>query len=472
MVDRVTSASSGHHVGRYEIFDRIASGGMATVHLARLSGAEGFARVVAVKRMHPQFLEDPEFKKMFIAEARTAARVKHPNVVPIIDVLAEHDEILIVMEYVHGEPLSSLLRSAGKANQEIPFEMSAAIMIGLLQGLHAAHSARDELGRPLDIVHRDVSPHNVLLGADGVVRVLDFGIAKALQGDGHTKPGTLKGKFSYLAPELIQGAPATRRSDIFAAAIVFWELLTGRKLFGATSDQERLAAIMKGVHRTPRDVVPNIPDAIDRIVMKGLGSDPLLRYESALEMAIEIERATPLASQRVLGEWVSTLTEEVLAQRAELIQRIETTSVSGIHFSQPPGASTPVASSASAQAPTSEAVGPAPSRRLASRRRLVIGVVGVLSVVSVGAWAYSRRPAASNVMAQLPAISSVTSEPSGPARTEAVIPASSPALADPAPAPTAPSSSEASAARTKPSARPRSVPRGKPSKKGYLPSDL
>ncbi len=326
-------------IGRYEIFDRIASGGMASVHLARLSGAEGFSRLVAVKRMHPHFLVDPAFKAMFIAEARVAARVRHPNVVPILDVLAEHDEILIVMDYVHGESLVSLVRAAKKAGAEVPVELAASIMVGLLQGLHAAHTASDEKGRALGLVHRDVSPHNVLLGTDGVARVLDFGIAKVLQGHashGDTDPGVLKGKFSYMAPELIQGAPPSRRSDLFSASVVFWELLTGTKLFQGVNDQERLLRVVKGNYPSARKVAPHVSEIVDRIVMRGLALDPEARHEHALAMAIELESAVPLASQRVVGEWVSKFAAGVLAQRTELIQEVEASTISLVRWSVPP----------------------------------------------------------------------------------------------------------------------------------------
>ncbi len=323
-------------VGRYEIFDRIASGGMATVHLARLSGAEGFSRVVAVKRMHPHFLVDPAFKAMFIAEARVAARVRHPNVVPILDVLAERDEIVIIMDYVHGESVMALARAARKVDAGLPIDVATSIMVGLLQGLHAAHTALDEKGKPLGLVHRDVSPHNVLVGTDGVARVLDFGIAKVLQGHGDTDPGVLKGKFSYIAPELIGGGPPSRQSDLFSASVVFWELLTGGKLFQGVNEQERLMRVVEGNYPAPRSIAPHIPERLDRIVMRGLALEPTARHASALDMAIELEQAVPLATQRVVGEWVSKLAGDVLAQRSELIHQIESTTISLVRRSAPP----------------------------------------------------------------------------------------------------------------------------------------
>ncbi len=370
-------------VGRYEIFDRLASGGMASVHLARLSGAEGFSRLVAVKRMHPHFLVDPAFKAMFVAEARVAARVRHPNVVPILDVLSENDEILIVMDYVHGESLVSLVRAAKKAGASVPVELAASIMVGLLQGLHAAHTASDEKGRPLGLVHRDVSPHNVLVGVDGVARVLDFGIAKAVQGraaHGDTDPGVLKGKFSYMAPELIHGAQPSRQSDLFSASVVFWELLTGTKLVQGVNDQERLLRVVKGDYPSPRRVAAHVSEVVDRIVMRGLALDPADRHEHALAMAIELESAVPLASQRVVGEWVSKFAEGVLAQRSELIQEVEASTISLVRWSAPPPADLVSATPPGVDAPLLDLPGAAPKQRGTARFALALAVLMALMV--------------------------------------------------------------------------------------------
>jgi hypothetical protein len=199
--------------------------------------------------------------------------------------------------------------------------------VSVLHGLHAAHEARDESGKPLGIIHRDVSPHNVLVGADGVARVLDFGVAKAIHAHQDTDPGRLKGKFSYMAPEVIRGEPGTRKADVFSAAVVTWELITGRKLFAGATDQERMYQILGGVYPTPSSLRADVPASLDRIVMKGLRPDPNARYATATEMAIELEREISLASARVVGEWVTELAGATLEQRAELIHEIEASSV-------------------------------------------------------------------------------------------------------------------------------------------------
>jgi eukaryotic-like serine/threonine-protein kinase len=317
-------SSPAQQVGRYTICDQLAAGGMATVHLARLVGSAGFSRVVAAKRMHRHFMSDPEFKQMFLAEAQLAARIQHPNVVPILDVLTHEDELVIFMDYVHGESLHALMRTAHESQKPIPIPIGCAIIVGALQGLHAAHEARSELGEPLGIVHRDISPQNILVGADGVSRVLDFGIAKALHEQNHTDPGTLKGKFSYMAPEVINGAPITRQTDVFSAGVVLWELLTGRKLFGGSSEQERLRGIISAEYPSPRRFNAQVPATLEQVVNKALQADPKARFANALEFAIAIEVATPIAAQHVVGEWVRRIAARTLDERMARIHRIET----------------------------------------------------------------------------------------------------------------------------------------------------
>ena len=181
-------------VGRYALYQAIAAGGMATVHLGRLLGPVGFSRTVAIKRLHEQFASDPEFVAMFLDEARVAARVRHPNVVPTLDVVATGGELFLVMEYVPGESLARLARELRGRKATFPLRILSALMAGVLHGLHAAHEAKDEHGHPLDIVHRDVSPANVMISIDGIPRLLDFGIAKARTSTHHTREGIFKGK--------------------------------------------------------------------------------------------------------------------------------------------------------------------------------------------------------------------------------------------------------------------------------------
>src|SRR5215472_1683440 len=219
--------------GRYRLHGVIASGGMATVHYGRLLGPVGFARTVAIKRLHAQFAQDPEFVAMFVDEARLAARIHHPNVVQTLDVVMEGGELLLVMDYVPGESLAHCLRALISVRTPIPADIVSAIGCAVLHGLHAAHEATGDTGQPLLIVHRDVSPQNVLVGADGVPRLIDFGVARAEGRVQLTREGQLKGKLAYMAPEQLRGTgEVDRRTDVYAAGVVLWETLTRERLFG------------------------------------------------------------------------------------------------------------------------------------------------------------------------------------------------------------------------------------------------
>jgi eukaryotic-like serine/threonine-protein kinase len=309
-------------IGRYLLFDEIASGATATVHFGRLSGASGFGRTVAIKRLRPEYAGDPECAQMFLDEARLAARIHHPNVVPTLDVVQEGEELVLVMEYVHGESLASLMSAARSAKSKTNVRVVAAVMSGVLHGLHAAHEASDEQGQPLGIVHRDVAPQNILVGADGVPRVLDFGVAKMVAHVQTRRQGQLKGRLQYMAPERLQHKSATRQSDVYAAAVVMWELLTGQALF-ANSQAAIVTAVLKAPIKAPSELADHVPAELDRIVLRGLDPDATRRYQTALEMAVDLEKCAGVASAAEVGEWVESLVHDELAQRAERIAEIE-----------------------------------------------------------------------------------------------------------------------------------------------------
>ena len=309
--------------GRYALCGRIASGGMATVHLARQLGAGGFARIVAVKRLHERYARDPEFVAMFLDEARIVARIRHPNVVQTIDVVTEDFELFLVMEYIHGESLLHMMHMASREKTPLPIPVVGAVLVGALLGLHEAHDARSETGVPLGIVHRDVSPHNVLVGVDGTARVLDFGVAKASERIQTTLDGQLKGKLSYMAPEQITNQPMDRRTDVYSAAVVLWEALTGLKLFHGASEGAVINKILLETVRPPSRLNASVPAALDAVVMRGLARDPSARFGSAREMAVAIEQATPLASASVVGALLSASCEASVATKAQLIASIE-----------------------------------------------------------------------------------------------------------------------------------------------------
>jgi serine/threonine-protein kinase len=312
------------NIGRYTLFREVARGGMATVHLGRLRGVGGFARTVAIKRLHPPFARDPEFVSMFLDEARLAARVQHPNVVPVLDVLAAEGELFLVMDYVHGEALARLLKRAYASGIAVSAKIVCGIVIDLLYGLHAAHEALSERGDPLHIVHRDVSPQNVLVGVDGVARVLDFGIAKAAQRiHAATRSGRIKGKLAYMAPEQVGTSQVDRRTDVYSASAVLWEALTGERLFPPLDTGQLIAQILTRDHLPPSRYKKELPAGIDEVVMRGLARDPAHRFATAHDMAAELERIASPATPREIGAWVKEIADKALRARAASIAEVE-----------------------------------------------------------------------------------------------------------------------------------------------------
>ncbi len=292
-------------IGRYEIVRRIASGGMATVFRARVRGVDGFSRAVAIKLCHPHLREDPAFVAMFLDEARIASSIHHANVVATLD-LGREDSLYIVMEYVDGGRLSDLLRPKGAPMQRIAAPIALRIMLDALAGLEAAHEALDERGQPLLIVHRDVSPQNILVGRDGVTRVADFGIAKAAARASVTATGQVKGKLAYMAPEQLRGAPIDRRIDVFAAAIVLWEMLTGRRLFAADSEAEVTGRVLNAQIEPPSAHAPDIPPALDAALLRALSRTVEDRTASARAFADELEQCgVTIASSRAVAALVA-----------------------------------------------------------------------------------------------------------------------------------------------------------------------
>jgi eukaryotic-like serine/threonine-protein kinase len=314
-------------VGRYVLYGELASGGMATVHFGRLSGPVGFSRTVAIKRLHPQFAKDPEFVTMFLDEARLCGRIRHPNVVPTLDVVSTDGEIFIVMEYVAGEALSKLMKTAWQRNIPVPPRVAATIVSSVLHGLHAAHQAKDELGQELGIVHRDVSPQNILVGSDGTSRVLDFGVAKAAGRLQTTRDGQVKGKIAYMPPEQLSGGVISRQSDIYAASVVLWEALCSRRLFDGETEAITLVRAIEGKIDPPSSINPQLNTAIDGVVLRGLAREPTSRFPTARDMALAIEQIIGLASPYEVGEWVEQVASEEIARRAQSIADIESASL-------------------------------------------------------------------------------------------------------------------------------------------------
>ena len=318
-----SAAPNGKRIGRYALYGEIARGGMATVHFGRLIGSAGFARTVAIKRLHPHLAKEPDFVKMFLDESRLAGRIHHPNVVQTLDVVSLDDEIFLVMEYLQGESLSRLAKTAVAQGGRVPVPLASAVLAGALHGLHAAHEARDEQGARLDVVHRDVSPHNILVGVDGVSRVIDFGVAKAAGRLQMTIEGHVKGKVAYMAPEQLSADPVDHRTDIYAAGTVLWEMLTGRPLFDGESQAAVIAAVLLRPVPPPSSIAPEVPAALDAVVLRALDRKTERRFATAHDMALAIEAAVPVASATQVGEWVTRLAGEATRERARIVGEIE-----------------------------------------------------------------------------------------------------------------------------------------------------
>jgi len=258
---------------------------------------------------------------MFLDEARLAARIHHPNVVAMLDVHCS-DHLYLVMEYVEGANLAALLRHARKSGARVPPEFALRVMIDMLTGLHAAHELRGVGGEIVHLVHRDVSPQNILVGVDGVSRITDFGVAFAAARSTITQAGRLKGKLSYMSPEQVRGQAITRRSDVFAAGSVLWEALTGRPLFRRSEEAATLNAVLEQPIAPPSSVVPGLPQTLDEVVLTALERDPELRYGTAAELADALERqSVRVAAPREAALYVQTAMGPALAERRELIRR-------------------------------------------------------------------------------------------------------------------------------------------------------
>lgn len=316
--------------GKYTLLRELASGGMAKVYLALQRAVAGFEKLVVVKRILPELARDPNFVEMLLAEARTAATLNHPNVVQTFDVGEHEGTYFIAMEYINGEDVRSIVRGMKHKNvSEFPLEHTLTIINGMCAGLAYAHEKRGIDGVPLNIVHRDVSPQNVLITFSGDVKIVDFGIAKstAAVAAEKTTAGQLKGKVPYMSPEQARGEDIDHRSDIFALGIMLFELTTGRRLFKAKSDYETLRLICDRDYPRPSSVRPDYPPALEAVVMKALEKDLTKRYQSARDMQADIEafiREERIAASTVsLSTWMNYLFEEKIAQQKTVLQDVK-----------------------------------------------------------------------------------------------------------------------------------------------------
>ena len=466
---------SGRTIGRYVLYDEIASGGMASVHLGRLIGSVGFSRTVAIKRLHPHFAKDRQFVDMFLDEAHLASRIRHPNVIATLDVVSTDSELFLVMDYVEGESLARLAGAARERAERVDPAIAVSVVVDVLYGLEAAHEATNERGEPLDIVHRDVSPQNILVGADGIARVVDFGVAKAASRIQTTRDGAIKGKLAYMSPEQMRRQPVDRRTDVFAASIILWETLAGARLFSADDPGGMVAQVLEAAVEPPSRRAGDLPHGLDAIVLRGLAHEPSARFQTAREMATALEAALAPASRTKVADWVARNAGEALGARAERIAAIESgaerphpvplerseaetavltgdgAGVSPPHGSAPPALRSPVAGTS--------IVTTAPAPRSATRSAVV--VVALAAAVAGGAWWLAGRRALGDAPTSTASATAPASAPAHPTPLLSSPPAVEPAPEQASPAPTADPATSARAVlqpRSAASARPGCIP--------------
>lgn len=275
---------------RYRIIERIAIGGMAEVYLAAHGQLAGFQTPVVIKRVLPHLASEPEFIEMFLDEARIAAALHHPNVVSILEVFRERDEYFLVMELVQGESLARVLRKLSEAQERVPPVLAAHIACQVAAGLHHAHTYSDANGQPLHIVHRDVSPQNILVSYEGTVKVIDFGVARAMNRLTHTRTGGFKGKLGYSSPEQVRRDSVDGRSDQFALGVVLWEMLTGQRLFHRETELDTVNAIVSQSTPPVRAFV-EVPNSLVEVVERALQKEPGQRFENLQEMELALTRS-------------------------------------------------------------------------------------------------------------------------------------------------------------------------------------
>lgn len=331
----------GARVGKYEIVQRLACGGMAEIYLARASGIHGFEKYIVLKRILPQYASNEDFIRMFLKEARVAASLDHANIAQVHDIGESGGSTFFTMEYLHGEDLRQVMRHLGRSRQRLPLEHALEIVMGAASGLHFAHEKRGADGRALGIVHRDISPSNIVVTYQGGVKVVDFGIAKLAADPELSQRHVLKGKIAYVSPEQLQNHPLDRRTDVFSLGVVLYEITTHKRLFKGRSEVETMKAVFDGVVPPPTVVVPDYPAALERIVLRALARAPEDRYQSARDLQVALEtfvhderlRVSPAA----LAEWMG----QTFGSKQEIWHTLST-----------PGASTDAATPPPAREPT------------------------------------------------------------------------------------------------------------------------
>ncbi len=276
-------------LGSYEVVRKLARGGMAELFLARTVGPEGFEKLVVLKKILPSHAENPKFVRLFLDEAKLAATLDHPHIAHVYDMGKVDGNYFFTMEYVHGQDVRTTMRRTARVNQQFPIDHAVQIARNVAAALHYAHERRRPDGSLLEIVHRDVSPSNILVSYDGAVKLVDFGVAKAATSTVKTRTGTLKGKIAYMSPEQAKGAPIDRRSDIFSLGIVLWEMVTTQRLFKAENDLATIQQIINSKAQPPSQLRPECPPELERVILRALATEIDSRYQTAAQLQLDLE---------------------------------------------------------------------------------------------------------------------------------------------------------------------------------------
>jgi len=302
------SARMGETFGRYQLLGLLGQGGMGRLYIAERRGIQGFVKIVALKRIQPHLADSKQLREMFLNEARIAARLEHPNIVATYELGEVDGNYFISMEYLPGEDLSAII--AGCQEHRMPIDVAAALTQQAAQGLHYAHEARDGQGRPIGLVHRDVSPRNIFVTYHGVVKLLDFGVVRGPEKQ-KSIPGVFKGKYGYCAPEQIEGRSVDRRTDVFCLGIALWECLTGARLFDASNDATTIDAVRSRAIEAPSALRPEIPAELDAITLHALARDPEKRFRTAHDMSEELDRylmgRDDRPTSKSVGRWMESI---------------------------------------------------------------------------------------------------------------------------------------------------------------------
>jgi serine/threonine protein kinase len=438
--------------GRYRPIAELGRGGMATAYLCVAQGPGGFNKLQVLKYLRPDLAADEEFLTMFLEEARIAARINHPNVVQTNEVGYDGVCHYIAMEYIEGQTIENVIRRAKKqGNGSIPLDMHIRMLSDALAGLHHAHELLDFDGTPLNIVHRDVSPHNIMVTYDGFVKVLDFGIAKAADSSSDTRSGMLKGKYAYMAPEQYGGTGVDRRADVFAVGVMLWQAMTSQRMWKGVTGTEIIARVIKGDIKRPSEVAPDVDEKLEALCMKALAHAPEARFATAAEFQEALDRylrdRSVVLMPRDVGQYVGDLAVESrsrirAAVESQLVKTAEQSADVPVLLLNNPEASRN--GEAPAHTTTSSAAylaGAVPSQPLEPKRRgqrILLGAAGlmllVLCFVGIAFWPIHTDPAPVPAVqpAPLPAVTATQAM----ATSTAATPSPAGSGADAAPAPT------------------------------------